>query len=654
MASGLDIAAGALGITSIAAQLVQSVWKLKTFCRHVKNAPTELFETIESLEHFSDILQRLAENCNQSFCSDATTDVLCESIRLCLNAAQRVEQVTLSIQPTSRRRRYPLAIKWVLGRKELKDLLQKLTQSKLDLYLAYSLYAESCRRRDFAALRQYLDNTSTQDQIFTQTSTRTDEFESPSRPLSKSLQSQHLTWVASFRLPVWLTRHAWDIAFERAAGCWTMSFQSYQVIPWMSHPAEMLCRTNDAQGLQRLLQERQLCIHDEFELHHVSVLLYAAFHGATDVVNLLIKSGADASCLQRVMHFFPWINDEAHPASLEAISTQARFLHETLDGNSNPFLAAASKDPDIWDTEDRLILLDRTLCLISPQLFFDILGPLEMETKEAADSALVQCSILHMFARQWASQIVIDPASARTWRSRWSNAVEAHSQSSDLLHARDAYNDTPFMRFLQVVARQRLASGIRTWIDALQSAGIDLIRYGQIELQCIQQHPDFRSTLLDSYGFITFSYGAEPEDWQLWFLHPGDSFAGSFWESVQEPYMSMPGSWVADDEVEQFESSAADRHHCNRGFQQKHVRRRHAANPCTTDAEAESSYPVNIICYGCVRCNDEDLKSKLNIRMHRNKMKEYMEQDCWRGATTEIFSTGWVPKFLEELPDLSR
>jgi hypothetical protein len=67
MASGLGIADGALGITSIAAQLARSVWTLRTFYRHVMNAPTELFDTVEALEHFSVMLQRLAQDCNQNF-----------------------------------------------------------------------------------------------------------------------------------------------------------------------------------------------------------------------------------------------------------------------------------------------------------------------------------------------------------------------------------------------------------------------------------------------------------------------------------------------------------------------------------------------------------------------------------------------------------
>ena len=275
MASGLDIAAGALGITSIAAQLAQSAWKLRTFCRHVKNAPTELFDTIEALEHFSDILQRLARDCNQDFFPDANTGVFCDSIHLCHNAAQRVEQLAASVEPLLHGKRYRSAIKWVLGRKELKGLLQKLTQSKLDLYLAYALYTESCRRRDFTILRESLGNTSTEHEMYRPTPAPTNDFEHPTKAVynTHGLHSTHTTWIASLRLPLWLTRYAWDIAFERAAGHWTVSFQSYQVIPWMSHPAEMVCRSNDADGLRRLLQDRQLCIHDEFELHHASVLL---------------------------------------------------------------------------------------------------------------------------------------------------------------------------------------------------------------------------------------------------------------------------------------------------------------------------------------------------------------------------------------------
>lgn len=107
---------------------------------------------------------------------------------------------------------------------------------------------------------------------------------------------------------------------------------------------------------------------------------------------------------------------------------------------------------------------------------------------------------------------------------------------------------------------------LRAWVTALQRWGVELYTYGQeerrrfldIRRRCeqpwshgVEEHKcdnklfewwDFEPTL------FAFSYGTQPSDWELWLVHPGDQYAGHFWQMVEEGNrdipQSMPGGWI--------------------------------------------------------------------------------------------------------------
>ena len=49
MATGIDIVAGTLEIVGVVQQPRHSAYAIKDFCRNVKNAPSELQETIDQV-----------------------------------------------------------------------------------------------------------------------------------------------------------------------------------------------------------------------------------------------------------------------------------------------------------------------------------------------------------------------------------------------------------------------------------------------------------------------------------------------------------------------------------------------------------------------------------------------------------------------------
>jgi hypothetical protein len=131
---------------------------------------------------------------------------------------------------------------------------------------------------------------------------------------------------------------------------------------------------------------------------------------------------------------------------------------------------------------------------------------------------------------------------------------------------------------------QTMHKRLKNWLSLLQRAGVDLSLYGQEEcrlladLQYTCEHPwlwsgklrdqrsiseelmaanpEFSFDVHNTVAVFTFTYGPSPDDWKLWFCHPGDRYAGPFWrmieeesllEGVEHPVGShVPGAWQDD------------------------------------------------------------------------------------------------------------
>lgn len=114
---------------------------------------------------------------------------------------------------------------------------------------------------------------------------------------------------------------------------------------------------------------------------------------------------------------------------------------------------------------------------------------------------------------------------------------------------------------------------LTVWLGLLKYIGVDLAAYGEEEYRLFQQlrrtyecerpwdwwhgrevcacfDPD--KDWGDPYPtMFAFSYGADLSEWKLWVLHPGDHYAGQFWQMVEEDGLatqsldySVPGGWI--------------------------------------------------------------------------------------------------------------
>lgn len=136
---------------------------------------------------------------------------------------------------------------------------------------------------------------------------------------------------------------------------------------------------------------------------------------------------------------------------------------------------------------------------------------------------------------------------------------------------------SPLLRFTDMFLEQDtwadIEAVIRLWVKELSNAGVDLLQYGRQEKRLHKDGSVTKVVLLpisrisirstrkwtklnpERFGcvrLISFSYGASPQDWHVWYSDPRDEFSGEFWRMVEHSQRQcsksqIPGSWINDD-----------------------------------------------------------------------------------------------------------
>ena len=103
---------------------------------------------------------------------------------------------------------------------------------------------------------------------------------------------------------------------------------------------------------------------------------------------------------------------------------------------------------------------------------------------------------------------------------------------------------------------------LQMWLEDLRDSGVDLLEYGRaekclLESGVLDQNLSYREWSSESnewydysWRLISFTYGANPQDWFLWESCIYDSALGEFWAMVEntdslesENLHRIPGAW---------------------------------------------------------------------------------------------------------------
>jgi hypothetical protein len=92
---------------------------------------------------------------------------------------------------------------------------------------------------------------------------------------------------------------------------------------------------------------------------------------------------------------------------------------------------------------------------------------------------------------------------------------------------------------------------VRAWLTELKAAGVNLNRFGRKEVK-LWKSGDVQRDIwcLGGNGewkrLINIVYGAYPSDWNVWFSEYFDSYAGEFWDLIEQEVEAMPGGWPVE------------------------------------------------------------------------------------------------------------
>lgn len=275
MAEPFSIAASALGIIRFAQELTKSIQIMRRFCESVKNAPTELQELVEHIGRSSDLIEAIAK---ESLLGDNETQsevAFKESLFHCRQAVERVQRLADTMQDGMASRKFLMSWKIAFQRQERATLLAKLYSSREDLKMAYDLLANNTHK---TILQTILMATN---EIVAEQRSQTKAIQQltvaavgppPDHDEQVSIAKQYKGMMRRGRppykirrftmtLPTWSCDRIWQLAFQRAAGQWTISLAISRDLPYSDELSDMIWCC-DVVGLDRLLCTGELTVHD--------------------------------------------------------------------------------------------------------------------------------------------------------------------------------------------------------------------------------------------------------------------------------------------------------------------------------------------------------------------------------------------------------
>lgn len=147
-------------------------------------------------------------------------------------------------------------------------------------------------------------------------------------------------------------------------------------------------------------------------------------------------------------------------------------------------------------------------------------------------------------------------------------SVHLLSRSTPLLLLIIGYFHSTATRFLNASVKSKNHNGMYppqhnvvlpliVWLELLSGAGINLCEYGRKEclihiMKKVKKRFVFakylrrQQWLVKEKGhtrLISFTYGLKPRDWRFWFTEEMDESFMDFWDMIDHPERSMPGSW---------------------------------------------------------------------------------------------------------------
>ncbi|KAK3114747.1 hypothetical protein LTR53_006590 [Teratosphaeriaceae sp. CCFEE 6253] len=150
MAEVVGLAASVIGVGAFAIQLAESVMKIKTFCERVKEAPRRLRHLAEEIEIMASLLTAVSGD--HVLVDGANRALLERCVKLCREAVDELSSAAEGLLGSLGSRRYMSAVKTVLRRDHLDELVGRVERSRNLPDMAHRIYITAQSQRQLAEL----------------------------------------------------------------------------------------------------------------------------------------------------------------------------------------------------------------------------------------------------------------------------------------------------------------------------------------------------------------------------------------------------------------------------------------------------------------------------------------------------------------------
>ncbi|KIW71376.1 hypothetical protein PV04_03552 [Phialophora macrospora] len=413
-------------------------------------------------------------------------------------------------------------------------------------------------------------------------------------------QSRRRQWVnvrtrRLLRLQSRYLGRALEIVQQQACGAWTYGFRTYNFRP-RDAPVFRYAQYGDIVALQQLFQTGQASILDRDPDGETLLHLACGYADAT-TIRFLMQQGLDPndkdnrlawSCIRfcwsqaqsekalEVIHALregPELNDlVASPQSLLKFSTRpfnAYLLPGLIQMISPPWStwSLSTRLEAAYDSCKAYLGSDAFwLYLAKPQLDSSCLvGEISQEDAPPLYISLVE-KLAKVLGDHW--RYPVECPDFGGWRAIFRTAVGLDGLRVAFEHD----SSSPMLTYLGLIplemlcpsnlswadlSNERLTHKLRHWATEILKAGQDLQEYGKWEREhLIAKGREFRSpcqiqnTSCLTLRIVGFTYGAVPDDWQIWVSLSSDERAGEFWNLLaeRESPLYMPGAWPANED----------------------------------------------------------------------------------------------------------
>ncbi|KAK5111287.1 hypothetical protein LTR85_012182 [Meristemomyces frigidus] len=597
MAEILGVVGSVVGVASFALELAESIKKLKDFCVRVANAPKTLQRTIKENEVLSNLLNQLSGTLGSAAGSTGNRS-LQGCVDLCRVGVERIVAVTGDLDTKMNDKRRRTSIKFASCKDDLRDMMQELEQGKSSLLLAHQIYMQA-QADDAAKLQHAQIAALLAGQVlvtqFTQgmhAAARPDSGEHPSRRVDVGHKDDAYSGFR-IRTPAWLRRRVWELSVSRELESWTRSLTinltTYLIIDDSSQTYKM-CKDGDLLGLRHLFSIGVASPLDRID-DGLNLLERSILSGQMEVARFFYAHGASLEQWGSSLAVTYWLLTSVYALwptiGFDELRHDLRFVLECCDhdldddgpgisGERRPdlrrFLTASQEEATMiwrWNALEGFADNFGTTGATGENEISCLLAHLDFvqlhhhtSCRSGHDELRKLETLVEIYARCWRGDVDM-----RLGTSVQTLIVHLIQAGLSPLDATANYRGRTLLRsFMTCVYEVScypwqiytqlysvLDAALQEYIRTLQRAGVDLEEYGMVESSCDADWLGETCYLYSGDGLprwysktFGLSYGPQPQDWHFWWQHPGDEYAGEFWDMIDHPERTIPGAW--DDE----------------------------------------------------------------------------------------------------------